>query len=309
MSDEVLILLLAVALDLILGEPPNLLHPVVWMGRWIGWGEWHAPVSRPLGAFIYGLGIVLLGLYSVALLASLLSLMLKEIHTLTYLVGSAWLLKTSFAYRALVRAAADVREALCSGNLVEARRRLSWHLVSRDTSQLDASLVSAATIESVAENFSDGIVAPLFYFALFGLPGALAYRFANTADAMLGYHDTRHEYLGKFAAWLDDVLCWVPARIAAFLLLAAAALVRADVANGWRILWRDHARTASPNAGWPMSAMAGILGVKLEKVGHYRLGDGSAELDAHTIVRSLRIMRIASVVHVLWLVLGLQART
>jgi len=221
---------------------------------------------------------------------------LQSLKKIAYLLAGEWLLKRTFAYRALVRGARDVQAALAANDLPEARRRLAWHLVSRDTTHLDAPLVAAATIESVAENFGDGIVAPLFYFALFGLPGALAYRFANTVDAMLGYHDARREYLGKFAARLDDVLNFIPARLPALLLPAAALLVRADAAQGWRVLWRDHARTASPNAGWPMSAMAGVLAVRLEKVGDYILGDGNGALDAHTIARSLRVMSVASAI-------------
>lgn len=308
MKDEIIIALLALACDLFFGEPPSALHPVVWMGRWIGWGERHAPTARPSVVFAYGAAVVLLGVLTVTLLAVALTVASNDIHPLLYIIVSAWLLKTSFAYRALVRAATEVGAALRAGNLAEARRLLSWHLVSRDTTTLDERLVAAATIESVAENFGDGIVAPLFYFALFGVPGALAYRFANTADAMLGYRDARREYLGKFAARLDDMFNWIPARLAALLLLLAAALTRADVANGWRILRRDHARTASPNAGWPMSAMAGVLSATLEKVGYYQLGDGASTLDAETIARSVRVMSAAGLIYICLLLLIVQVR-
>jgi adenosylcobinamide-phosphate synthase len=302
-SDAVLILLLAAALDLLWGEPPSALHPVVWMGRWLQWGERHAPNARPFTMFVYGLLIVLIGLVVVVLLAWGVNALLAMTHRVVYLVGSAWLLKTTFAIKALAQAAHAVQGALQAGNLIEARRLLSWHLVSRDTTNLDESLVAAATIESVAENFGDGIVAPLFYFALCGLPGALAYRFVNTADALWGYRDARREYLGKFAARLDDALNLVPARLAALLLVLSAVLTQSDAKQAWRVLWRDHARTASPNAGWPMSAMAGALDATLSKVGHYTLGDGAAPLNADTIARSLRIMGAACLVWLLGLVL------
>jgi len=136
-------------------------------------------------------------------------------------------------------------------------------------------------------------MAPLVAYALFGLPGAVAYRAVNTLDAMIGYRG-RYEYLGKAAARLDDLLNLIPARLTAGLLLVAGALARADVAGGVRVLGRDRRRTASPNAGWPMAAMAGLLGVTLEKPGHYRLGDGTAAVGAADIDRAWRIVAIAA---------------
>jgi len=149
---------------------------------------------------------------------------------------------------------------------------VSWRLVSRDTATLSATQVSAATIESVAENLSDSVVAPLLYYAVGGLPAAFGYRFANTADAMVGYRDEVYEWLGKAPARLDDLFNLVPARLAAALIVAAAPLTGESAGRAWRIWRRDAGKTASPNAGHPMSAMAGALDVELEKVGHYRLG-------------------------------------
>src|SRR4029077_2094874 len=156
-------------------------------------------------------------------------------------------------------AAHQVSRALARGDLAAARRGLA-SLCSRDPGALDGPARAAATIESLAENASDSVVAPLFYFALFGIPGAVFYRAVNTLDAMIGYHG-RYEYLGKAAARFDDLLNLIPARLTAGLLLAAAAVARANVWDGLRVLRRDHGAPASPNAGWPMAAMAGLLGV------------------------------------------------
>jgi adenosylcobinamide-phosphate synthase len=202
-------------------------------------------------------------------------------------IAIALLLKPMFAARALVGAAGAVEAALRGGELSRARDGLR-SLCSRDPSRLDAPLVIAGTVESLAENASDSLVAPIFYYALFGLPGAVAYRAVNTLDAMIGYHG-RHEYVGKAAARLDDALNLVPARITAGLLLAAGAWCRADVRGGWRVLRRDGGTTESPNAGRPMAAMAGLLGVVLEKPGHYRLGDASRAITPDTIARARRI--------------------
>ena len=145
---------------------------------------------------------------------------------------------------------------------------MSWHLVSRDTAQLDEAQVAAAAIESVAENTSDGIVAPLLAYAVGGLPAALIYRYVNTGDSLLGYRDAEREWLGKIPARTDDLLNLIPSRVTALLFI----LLRPQAWTVWR---RDARLTASPNAGQPMSAMAGALNIELEKVAHYRLNAGA----------------------------------
>jgi adenosylcobinamide-phosphate synthase len=211
------------------------------------------------------------------------------------LIAEAWLFKTTFALRGLAQAAIAVHGPLAQGDLPQARQQLSWHLVSRDTSQLDAAQVAAATIESVAENASDGVLAPLLYYAIGGLPAALGYRFLNTADAMWGYRDPAREWLGKPAAWLDDLANLLPARLTALCLLLAAPLCDGDLRRGWLIWRRDAGTTASPNAGHPMSAMAGALGMALEKVGHYRLGAGQRQPTGADITRAVRLLRVAMI--------------
>ncbi len=150
----------------------------------------------------------------------------------------------------------------------------------------------AATVESVAENTCDSFVAPLFYFLILGVPGAIAYRVINTSDAMIGYHG-ECEYLGKFAARLDDVVNFLPARITGLMIVAAAFLSNKGGATAWRIMLRDHAKTESPNAGWSMAAAAGALRVQLQKVGHYRLGDENAPLMPQTIDATLKVSHTA----------------
>ncbi|MFN3309448.1 MAG: adenosylcobinamide-phosphate synthase CbiB, partial [Anaerolineales bacterium] len=201
-------------------------------------------------------------------------------------------------------AALTVEQALQREDLPEARRQLAWHLVSRDTQALDVGQVAGATIESVAENTSDGIVAPLVYYAIGGLPLAWIYRFANTLDSMWGYRTERYEWLGKAAARLDDGLNWLPARLTAFLLVLAAWLRHENSRRALAVMRRDARTTPSPNAGYPMSAMAGALGVELEKVGHYRLGGGLAEPKVGDIRRAIRLMQTATFIGVGVLSLG-----
>jgi adenosylcobinamide-phosphate synthase len=154
-------------------------------------------------------------------------------------------------------------------------------------------LVAAAAVESLAENLGDSVVAPLCYYAIGGLPGAVAYRAVNTLDSMIGYRG-RYEWLGKAGARLDDVLNLLPSRLAVLLIVGAAAVVGEDARGAWRVARRDARLTAGPNAGWPMAAMAGALGVELEKVGHYRLGAGGAAADATAIERADRVIAVAA---------------
>ena len=206
-------------------------------------------------------------------------------------IGAAlWLL---LALRGLFTAAAKVARPLAHGDLPAARVAVAWHLVSRPTQDLDAGGVASAAVESVAENLTDAYAAPVAFFLVFGLPGAAFYRAVNTADAMIGYRDGALDYFGKVAARLDDVLNVIPARLAALAIVAASALAGANAAAAWRMLRRDRARTASPNAGWTMAAIAGALGVTLEKPGSYRLGDGHAPRP-DDIARAVRIVGLAA---------------
>jgi adenosylcobinamide-phosphate synthase len=350
-----IVTLLALLIDLRLGDPPNRLHPLLLMGRWLGWGRRQAPAQR---RFWFG---ALWTLAGAALFALPWKLRIKnskfKIHPSGYPVifitnnanyrisriskksfysivreirpfapfvirtfnilskGGRWLihpsaftpalragasvlhplfLKPVFAYRALRRAALDVHAALAADNLPEARRLLSWHLVSRDTSQLTAAEIAGAAIESVAENITDSLTAPLLAYAIGGLPAAWAYRFVNTADAMWGYRTPEFEQLGKFPARLDDVLNWLPARLTGWLLVLAAWLTGQSGRGAARAMLAQHGRTASLNAGWTMSAMAGALGVTLTKRGVYALEGGPAEPCPADIGRALRLADVAA---------------
>ncbi len=286
-------LLAAVAFDLLLGEPPSAVHPVVWMGRTLRLLKRAAPrEGRRLAQLAWGVAAALTVPALFAGAAALFVHTTRAAPPLLALVLTIPLLKSSFALAALGRAARDVARALAAGDLPAARFGLR-SLCSRDAAQLDGPRVAAAAIESLAENASDSFVAPLFYYALFGLPGAFAYRACNTLDAMIGYHG-RYEYLGKPAARLDDLLNFVPARLTAALLLLGGGLCSADVRGGLRIWRRDARATESPNAGRPMATMAGLLGVELEKVDHYKLGDPRRAVDAGRIEAAWRIVLAAA---------------
>ncbi len=276
-----LLLLMALWIDRRFGEPPLALHPVVWIGHYL---QACGRVSvRCPPALAFGLGALAwaLGAAAVAALAwglqtlafwqlarfSTRPALQSGLLTLALLVVMAWAVKSMLSWRMLSDEAGAVEAAL-QQSLAAGRERLSW-LVSRDTANLSESQVRESAIESLAENLNDSVVAPIFWFALLGLPGAALYRFANTADALWGYRGTDRgqywDWAGNGAAWADDALSWLPARLTALLL----ALVTGGVP--FRALRLEARKTPSPNSGWPMAAMALALGISLAKPGVYTL--------------------------------------
>ena len=215
------------------------------------------------------------------------------------------LLKPLLSWRMLKDEVLAVDAAL-QQSLPAGRERLTW-LVSRDTSQLDAATVRESAIETLAENLSDSVIAPLFWFAVAGLPGAAVYRFANTADAMWGYpgwrgqgDKRRHwQWAGKWAARADDVLNWIPARITALWLALVAGGVQ------WQALRRDAAVTPSPNGGWPMGAMAQALGVHLSKPGVYQLNPQGRAPQSADVYESVKLASKVIAVQVLLALLAM----
>jgi adenosylcobinamide-phosphate synthase len=285
-------LLLALALDLAFGEPPNRWHPVAWIGRLIIMGRALAPARGRLRLIIYGT-LLLIGLLALVVAPTLALGKALSGRGWGGLVIEALLLKLTFSLRGLFSAVGSIQEALIQGNLEKARHLVGWHLVSRPTHELSTNQVVSATVESLAENLTDSLVAPLFFYLLFGLPGAWAYRVINSADSVLGYREGALEYLGKASACLDDLVNWIPARLAALTIVLSAFVVGESGRSAWKLMWRDHGLTASPNAGWTMAAMAGALSVSLEKPGTYRLG-GSSLPPVDSIQRAKRVAYVAS---------------
>lgn len=288
---------LAALLDAATGDPPNAAHPVVPLGRIASAVRDRAPADLSARR-VYGV------LAAIAIPGAA--------ACVAFAVGRAWprllggrtvaaavLIDLATSRRTLLARAGEVADALDAGDLAEARRLLAYHLVSRDTSELDASEVAAATIESVSENLHDGVIAPWCAAVVGGAPATWAYRAMNTLDSMWGYHEPYLEELGMAAARLDDLLNLVPARLSAAAIGAAAALRGGD-ARGAYLAWRrDRTQTASPNAGHPMAAMAGALGVTLSKRGAYTLNASGRLAGAGDIRRACGMANTAA-----WLMLG-----
>lgn len=305
--DALWILLGALALDALIGDPAwlwrRLPHPVAWFGGMVAFGdralncaEWGADARKAAG---------------IAWLAALLALALgggwlleRGLRALPlYDLWIAILASTLIAQRSLYEHVARVRDA----DSLEGARKAVAMIVGRETARLDEAGIARAAIESAAENFSDGAVAPAFWFAIGGLPGLIAYKMVNTADSMIGHLSDRHRDFGWAAARLDDLLNLVPARLSAFLIALAAGAGGGTPRGALDVARRDAGTHRSPNAGWPEAAMAGALGIALGGPRHYAAGpveapylnpEGRHDAVASDIGRALKVVMTAALLHI-----------
>jgi len=300
--------LIALLSDATIGYPQwlyrNIGHPVSWIGRLISWceGAWNAASLsfarrrfHGLIALAICLAVVLAASIAVARLVALFLPPPFDILVIGAIAGSL------LAQRSLYQHVQAVAEALEQGGIEQGRRAVSL-IVGRDTRALDEHGVSRAAIESLAENFSDGVVAPTFWLLLGGLPGCALYKTINTADSMIGHKSERYLAFGWAAARLDDLINLPASRLSALFLIAAAAIVRDATAKGAaRAVMHDARHHRSPNAGWPEAAVAGALGLRLAGPRVYEgvsvedrwMGDGRAEADAVAIRQALKLYRVA----------------
>lgn len=293
-TNSLIVLALAILIDLILGEPPLRLHPTVIMGKLINGGIRLAEGRRPQVQKAYGT-VFALGMISIFAGASYVILWGAQLFSepVQIMLGALFL-KSTFSVRLMHTYASKLAFAVQRGDWAEAKSILRY-LVRRDPNRLSESQVISAGIESIAESTTDGITSPLFYYALFGVPGAFAYRVINTLDSMVGYKDPQFIHLGWFSARLDSVANWLPARLTSVLTIIVAALIGQSASGSWRILRRDRNRTESWNAGWVMSTMAGALKIQLEKPGFYVLGDRDEKLTHKHLAKATRIMTLNTV--------------
>ncbi len=294
----ILVVIGALALDFAFGDPKNKFHPTAWVGKIIAR---LVPIAKSQNPATERIGGVFVTLAVTGLIAALLvsfgfltQNMTDTISAIIMILIGSILLKTTIAIRGLQRHGQQVMESLSNNNLEEARDKLSM-LVKRNTKDLDRNHVVSGVLESTSENIVDGITGPLFYFSLFGLVGAFVYRTINTIDSMIGYKNSLFGNVGWFGANCDKVLNYVPARITGYVMILAAAMIGADWKNSLQTLRRDGRKTSSPNAGYPMAAMAGALQTRFEKIDHYVLGNGTVELDVHHFRSAILLMKVTCV--------------
>ncbi len=319
---NLLLLLAALSLEAVFGYPQPLYariaHPVVWVGAMLERAErrWNRPTLPDRRRRLNGACCVLLVVVpALAVAASLQGAAMLWAPWWAGALGLAVLAASLPAQRSLYRHVAAVRDGLDSGGLAAGRDRVR-HVVGRDPASLDEAGVARAAIESLAENFSDGVVAPSLWCAVLGLPGAVAYKAVNTADSMIGHRDSRYRDFGRFAARLDDLVNLPASRLAAWwIVLAAATVPGASPGGALRAVRRDATRHRSPNAGWPEAALAGALGLRLGGPRQYAgrrvedrwMGDGRAEATPGDIGRALALYRRACAIQLAAVALALLA--
>ena len=298
----------AYMVDLVVGDPRSIPHPVVIIGKGIDALEkylrrWAAPLVGLRTAGVL-LTVITVGLTYVAMWALIEGALL--VHNWLGVIAAVWFLSTTIAVKGLGAAALDIYGELKAGRLQEARRKLGF-IVGRDTANLDESEITRATVETVAENIVDGIVAPLFYAFIGGAPLAMAYKAVNTLDSMVGYRNDRYRDFGWASARFDDLCNYIPARITGFLLLAGFLLTGKPVSRALRVMFRDARRHPSPNSGIPEAAVAGALGVRLGGFNTYGgvksfrayMGDSTETLVGKHIIETVKIMRLTAALAVL----------
>jgi adenosylcobinamide-phosphate synthase len=302
-------LTIAFVLDRIVGDPPSWPHPVKWIGALISMLDkrYNQGPNRKWKGFMM-LFIVLL---TVGVPALLISTLAYQMHPLVGIIVEGILIFTTIAQKSLKEAALEVYHPLQKNDFDEARRKLSY-IVGRDTEQLGESEIVRGTVETVAENTSDGVTAPLFWALIGGAPFALLYRAINTCDSMVGYKNDRYLDFGWASARMDDVVNWIPSRLTGFIMLLANQPKQIEIKTAWRILFRDAKKHPSPNSGWCEAAAAALLGVQLGGVNTYKgivsnralMGDSLDPLERNDIVKMNTILSQTTFFFLLILWLG-----
>ena len=302
-------LTLAVFIDLVIGDPPNWPHPVRWMGSLIGKIEksWNMGRAKKLT----GICMLLAVLVIVGSISYLIVYISYSLHLVAGIIVEALLISTAIAQKSLKEAALTVYTPLEKGDFKDGREKLSY-IVGRDTDQLDEPEIVRATVETVAENTSDGITAPLFWALVGGAPLALLYRAINTCDSMVGYRNERYQDFGWASARLDDVVNWLPSRLTSICMLAGNRPEYCNKRKAWQVVLRDAKKHPSPNSGWGEAAVASILGIQLGGINYYKgvvsnratMGDPIIKMEKSHIMKTNNIVSRTIPIFLLLLWLG-----
>ncbi|MCW8802023.1 MAG: cobalamin biosynthesis protein [Candidatus Bathyarchaeota archaeon] len=300
------VLIVALIIDLIFGDPSPIypekiqykLHPTVLMGEFT---QKIKPFFKNPNPKIEKFNGVLLGL-TVILVFTVpvyfgLQLIYRYLGLVVFFIVAAVILKLTICMKLETDWGYAAAKAIEAGNLTEARKYA--HFSRRDNKELTGAQIVSSVIESLAENLTDFRLSPIFYYGLFGVPGAVAFRAVNTLDGMVGFKDEENINIGWFSAITDTIVNYIPARLTTLLLIAGAAIIGEDYKNAWKVACRDQNKIPSTNHGWQMAAIAGALRVELEKPGQYAVGDPEEELDANKIIQSLKIRNVAIILSII----------
>jgi adenosylcobinamide-phosphate synthase len=296
------ILVLAIVIDVIFGDPPWKMHPTFWLGQLTNALGPHfrnrnnARIEKLNGVF---LALIVIGAVVIPIYFGL-SLLYTVAGLLVYIIIAAIILKMAICIKLETKWALITAQAVESGNLEEGRKYVPY-FSRRDPTSLTGPQIVSAMIESSAENLPDFKISSIFYYAFLGVPAALAVRAVNTLDSVIGFKDTEHINLGWFSATLDTITNYIPSRFTAILIVLASAILGEDWRGAWKIARRDQKKISSINHGWPIAAMAGALQIQLEKPGFYVVGDAVGVPSPQHIKRALRIRDVSIILCVLLL--------
>ena len=287
-----------VTIDFLFGDPSNRYHPVAWLGRFIGFfvpklkdNSNNSAKKETVKGLIFTTSLIIT--FGVVI-HSIVFTTLHLLGAADVIIFSTIILKITISIMGMEKHARVIMSALKRSDLENAQYNLSM-IVRRNTKTLDEQHVISGIIECISESTVDGIVSPLFYYSFFGPAGAFIYRIINTLDSMLGYKDNYYKNIGWMSARLDTIANYIPARITALLMIVSAGVIGADWKNSLQILQRDHNKTFSPNAGYPMATMAGALRIKLEKIGHYSLGEKYEPSSVEKCKTAISIMKLTTI--------------
>ncbi|MEH6957443.1 adenosylcobinamide-phosphate synthase CbiB [Neobacillus drentensis] len=300
---------IAYLIDMFIGDPPNWPHPVRWIGKMITFFE--KRLNKGKSKQLKGVGMLLFVLLSVYIIALVLVETGYGIHPIVGVLVESIIISTTIAQKSLKRAALEVYRPLSKGGLSEARTKLSY-IVGRDTESLDEGEIARGTIETVAENTSDGVTAPMFWALLGGAPLAMVYRAANTCDSMVGHMNNRYIEFGWASAKWDDVMNWLPSRLTGMIMLLGQRPDSITYKKAWTILFRDAKKHPSPNSGWGEAAVAAILGIQLGGINYYqgivsnraKMGDPIQPIQADHIIQANHILSKTVLLFLLLLWIG-----
>ena len=297
--ESVVIVGFALLLDFLVGDPKTKYHPTAWIGKLISslvpFTKSNSAKRELIGGILLVSVIVITVCTSLVVLDIGISLLTIDFVSLivSIAIGSI-LLKTTIAIRGMQKHALAVVDAVEEGDLDSARNHLSM-IVKRDTKNLDKNHILSGVLESVSENTVDGVTGPLFYYAIFGLPGAFVYRAINTIDSMVGYKTTLFKNVGWFGAKCDTILNYVPSRLTGLVMILGALILGYNWKESLYIMRRDSRKLESLNAGFPMAALAGALGTRLEKMNHYTIGNGNIEFTKSHVISAVTLMKVSSI--------------
>ena len=302
LQEIILIIILSVSFDCFIGEPPNSIHPVVWIGKGINFFTKQIKekdiekfkLDEKKSGSIFALSFTsILGIFAYVIIVQ----SVYVLGPIAFIFLSVFIFKSTFSIKAMDKHINDILKDIEKKDIENARHNLS-KIVSRNTNTLSEEKILSASIECIAESYVDGIISPMIYYGILNIPGALMFRTINTLDSMIGYKDKYYKNIGWMSAKMDTIMNWIPARISIIFLVSSSLILKQDWKNAILIYKRDGKKTESLNSGIPMSIVAGALKIQLEKINHYKLGEKVEQITIEKCKIAIKITKVATLIFI-----------